>query len=169
LRRFVNEDAPRIMALNAEASTRRWLPSHVYTTIDAATSALEFLVSCYSAGHPRLGPYVLAIEHGDTGRLLGHVGFSPLGNEVEVSYAIAESVRGRGYGSEALVHACRWIADVYTLQHVLAVTASANVASRRTLERASFVHAEEEIMAFQGVDQSVSRYCWQASVNKGGA
>jgi RimJ/RimL family protein N-acetyltransferase len=159
-----------LMALNAEASTRRWLPSHVYATADDALSALEFLISSYSApGHPQLGPYVLAIEHGDTGRLLGHVGFSPLGSEVEVSYAIAESARGRGYGAESLVHACNWIADAFTVSRVLAVTAFANVASRRTLERASFVHAQDEDMLFQGVQQAVSRYCWHALVNRSGA
>jgi len=159
-----------IMALNAEPSTRRWLPSHVYATADDAFSRLEFLISCYSApGHPQLGPYVLAIEHGAGGRLLGHVGFSPLGSEVEVSYAIAESARGRGYGVESLVHACHWIADAFAVARVLAVTASANVASRRTLERASFVHVQDEDMLFQGAKEAVSRYCWHAPINRSGA
>jgi len=159
-----------IMALNAETSTRRWLPSHVYATADDAVSALEFLISSYSApGHPQLGPYVLAIEHGDTGRLLGHVGFSPLGSEVEVSYAIAESARGRGYGAESLVHACNWIAAAFSVSRVLAVTASPNLASRRTLERASFLHTQDEDMLFQGVQQAVSHYCWHALANRSGA
>ena len=154
------------MALNAEASTRHWLPSHVYATADDASSALAFLISCYAApGDPRLGPYVLAIEHGDTGRLLGHVGFSPLGSEVEVSYAIAESARGHGYGAESLVHACNWIVDAFMVSRVLAVTAFANVASRRTLEQAAFVHVQDEDIRFQGVRQAVSRYCWHALVN----
>ena len=169
LRHFVREDAPVIMALNAEASTRRWLPSHVYATPDDAFSALAFLISCYSApGRPQLAPYVLAVEHRETTRLLGHVGFSPLGGEVEVSYAIAESARGRGHGAESLINACNWIADVFTVSRVVAVTANANVASRRTLERASFVHMEDEDMVFQGNQQTVSRYCWHAPVNRDG-
>ena len=170
LRHLVHEDALAMMALNAEASTRRWLPSHVYATAEDASSRLAFLVSCYSApGHPQLGPYVLAIELRDTRRLIGHVGFSPLGSEVEVSYAIAESTRGRGYGAEALVHACHWIADVFKVPRVLAVTACANVASRRTLDRASFVHAHDEDMIFQGVPQAVSRYFWHAPADGGEA
>jgi RimJ/RimL family protein N-acetyltransferase len=170
LRHFVRGDAPLIMTLNAETSTRRWLPSHVYATVDDAMSALEFLISSYSVpGDPQLGPYVLAIEHRDTARLLGHVGFSPLGSEVEVSYAIAESARGRGYGAESLVHACRWIVKAFPVSRIMAVTASGNVASRRTLERASFVHAQDEEVVFQGVQQGVSRYCWNAPVNRSGA
>ena len=129
-----------MMALNAEASTRHWLPSHVYPSLEVASSRLAFLISCYSApGHPQRGPYVLAVDHKDEAKLLGHVGFSPIDNEVEVSYAIAESFRGRGYGTEALVRACNWLADEFAVPRILAITESANVISRRLLERASFV------------------------------
>jgi RimJ/RimL family protein N-acetyltransferase len=161
LRHFVLEDAPAIMALNAEASTRRWLPSHVYASVDDAVAALRFLIACYCApGDPRRGPYVLAIDHAGTDRLLGHVGFSPLGDEVEVSYAIAEAARGKGYAAEALVHACSWIACAFAIPHVLAVTATDNLASRRALARASFAHMQDEVMMFQGAQRAVSRYGW---------
>jgi RimJ/RimL family protein N-acetyltransferase len=147
------------MALNGEVSTRHWLPSHVYASLDDAVAALEFLISCYAApGHPRLAPYVLAIEDAGTRELLGHVGFSPLDAEVEVSYAIAEAARGRGYATEALVHACNWLADACEVPSVLAITATANVPSRRLLERATFAHERDELRRFQGAEQTVSRY-----------
>jgi hypothetical protein len=54
LRHFVPEDVARIMALNAESSTRLWLPSHVYPTLEDADSALAYLISCYkNPGHPQ--------------------------------------------------------------------------------------------------------------------
>lgn len=159
LRHFVAADVPVIGALNGEVSTRRWLPSHVYATQEAAAAAIGFLMSCYAEpGDPRLAPYVLAIEHGDEGKLLGHVGFSPFDGEVEISYAIAESARGRGHATEALVHACDWLAGAYGVTSVLAVTASENLASRRTLDRASFAHVRDEVMLFQGASEAVSRY-----------
>jgi RimJ/RimL family protein N-acetyltransferase len=152
------------MALNGEPSTRRWLPSHVYASLDEAVAALRFLISCYAApGDPRLGPYVLAVGHSNSGQLLGHVGFSPLDSEVEVSYAVAETARGRGYAVEALVHACGWIAETYDVTRVVAITASENVASRRTLERASFAHERDQVRSFQASKRSVSCYRWHAS------
>ena len=162
LRHIVVEEAARMMELNGEPSTRRWLPSHVYADMSEAKSRMQYLISCYaSPGDPRFGPYVLAVEHLASGALLGHVGFSPLDNEVEASYAIAEGSRGRGYGSEALLYACQWAADNFNLPSILAITESENTPSRRTLERAAFVHAEDTVMPFQGSQQTVSRYLWR--------
>lgn len=159
LRHFVLEDAARILALNAEPSTARWLPSHVYADLDEARAALGYLIGCYTKpGHPAQGPYVLAVDELASGQLIGHVGFSPLDDEVEVSFAIAESMRGRGYGVEALVSACDGVGAAYELPAILAVTAAQNLASRRTLDRAGFVHQRDETMSFQGTPQSVSRY-----------
>jgi RimJ/RimL family protein N-acetyltransferase len=95
-----------MMELNGEPTTRRWLPSHVYPDLATAKARMQYLISCYSSpGDPCHGPYVLAVEHIASGALIGHVGFSPFNGEVEVSYAIAENARGRGYGPEALVRA----------------------------------------------------------------
>jgi RimJ/RimL family protein N-acetyltransferase len=148
--------------LNGEPSTRRWLPSHVYADLSEATSRMRYLISCYSSpGNPRLGPYVLGIDHLASGELLGHVGFSPFDTDVEVSYAIAEGSRGRGYGSEALLRACQWAAENFDLPSFLAITESDNAPSRRTLELAAFVHAEDTVMKFQGSQETVSRYLWR--------
>ena len=159
LRQFSVEDASAVLALNAEPSTKRWLPSHAYGNFAEAREAMEFLVSCYTEpGHPRRGPYVLAVAHKESAALLGHVGFSPLDEEVEVSYAIAESQRGQGLGAEALDHACTWVALHFKLQHVIAVTSVENAASRRLLEKAKFRFQIGESMRFQGAEQRVVRY-----------
>ena len=162
LRHLVAEDAPRLMALNAEPSTRRWLPSHVYPSPEVAAEALRFLVSAYaSPGDPRLGPYVLAVDDAGSGELLGHVGFSPLDGDVEVSYAIAESARGRGLGVEAIRQGCVEVARTFELPSIVAVTAADNAASRRSLERAGFIHERDEPRRFQGQEALVSRYRWR--------
>lgn len=158
------------MALNAEPTTSQWLPSHVYPTLDEASSRIEYLISCYSEpGHPLQGPYVLAVEHKLTSRLLGHVGFSEFSGEVEVSYAIAEDSRGRGYGTQALVQACSWAAAAFALPRLLAITESANVSSRHLLDRAHFVQVHEALMRFQGKEQLVCRYCWHPQSQGSGA
>jgi RimJ/RimL family protein N-acetyltransferase len=156
-----------MMELNGEPSTRRWLPSHVYADTHEATKRMEYLISCYSSpGDPRLGPYVLAVDHTASGVLLGHVGFSPFDDEDEVSYAIAESHRRRGYGSEALNYACQWATNSFGLARLLAITESENAPSRQTLDRAGFVHSQDSVLRFQGAEQPVSHYIWQPSVAK---
>lgn len=157
-----------MMELNGESSTRRWLPSHVYVDLDEATSRMQYLISCYSSpGDPRLGPYVLAVDHLASGVVLGHVGFSPLDSVVEVSYAIAEASRGHGHGAEALLTACQWAAENWNLPSLLAITEPENAPSRRTLERAAFVHVEDTTMEFQGSMATVSRYVWHRSDGSG--
>jgi RimJ/RimL family protein N-acetyltransferase len=163
LRHFVPEDAAEAMALNAEPTTAAWLPSHVYATPAEAEQAVAYLIDqCADPADPRRGPYVLAVEHLDSGRLLGHVGFSPLDGEVEISYAIAQAWRGRGFGAEAVGAACAWAAAAFGLEKIVALTASANAASRRMLVRAGFVHANDSIRRFQGSEQAVSIYAWLA-------
>ena len=162
LRPIVAEDAARMMELNGEPSTRRWLPSHVYEDMGVASSRMKYLIDCYATpGDPRLGPFVLAVDHIDSGELIGHVGFSPFDNEVETSYAIAESMRGLGYGAEALLCGCQWVAARFDLPSILALTEAENTSSRHTLDRAAFVHVEDMRMPFQGQAQLVSRYVWR--------
>jgi RimJ/RimL family protein N-acetyltransferase len=165
LRALTAGDAVRMMALNGEPSTRRWLPSHVYADAEVAAARMQFLIGCYaSPGDPRQGPFVLAVDDAASGDLLGHVGFSPFDDDVEVSYAIAEASRRRGLGAEALLHGCRWAAQQFNLASVLALTEAENTASRRTLDRAGFVHAGDVVMRFQGSPQTVSRYVWRPAV-----
>jgi RimJ/RimL family protein N-acetyltransferase len=167
LRHLNVEEAARMMELNGEPSTRRWLPSHVYQDANVATSRMHYLISCYSSpGDPRFGPFVLAVELIASGALLGHVGFSPFDSEVEVSYAIAEVSRRRGHGSEALLYSCQWAAEKFNLPSILALTESDNTPSRRTLERAAFVHEEDTLMRFQGTKQLISRYLWRRSIGQ---
>jgi RimJ/RimL family protein N-acetyltransferase len=169
LRHFDPADAPAIRELNGEPSTRRWLPSHVYADLSATQARLERLIASYSVpGSPRLGPYVLAVESASTRALLGHVGFSPLGGEVEVSYAIAEAQRGKGLGGEALRNSLQWLQVAFQIPAVVAVTASDNAASCRLLERTRFNLIGAEAMLFQGAVQTVSRYRWQFEPEKSG-
>jgi RimJ/RimL family protein N-acetyltransferase len=163
LRHFVPADAAAILALNAEPSTRRWLPSHVYGNLEEADAALAELIAwCTTPGDPRRAPHVLAVEESSTSRLIGHVGLSPLEGEVELSYAVAEDARGRGLGREALEAACRWAFTRFALPRLLAITATDNVASRRLLERCGFGHLGDESRRFQGEPTQVSRYVREA-------
>jgi RimJ/RimL family protein N-acetyltransferase len=159
IRHLVLEDAEAMLVLSNEEPSRTWLPSQVYRDQAHAVSALESLIRAYaSPANPTLGPYVLAIEHRLDGTLLGHVGFSPLDDEVEIGFSIAQSHQGRGLATEAIVAATRWAFDSFGLERILGITSAANVASGRALLRAGFVHQENRVMNFQGTGQDVRVY-----------
>jgi len=159
LRQFVPGDAAAALILSQEESARAELPSQVYRDLDHAISELEFLMSQYSTpGDPRHGPYVLAIEHRASSSLIGHVGFSSLDEDVEIGFSIAEKYQRRGFASEAIVAASRWAFEAFALDRILGIASATNLASRRTLERARFVHEGDRAMRFQGIEKEVSVY-----------
>lgn len=159
LRKFVPGDAATALLLSNEETARTGLPSQIYRDYDHALSELEFLISQYSTpGNPKYGPYVLAIEHRDSSTLIGHVGFSPLDDDVEIGFSIAQNYQRRGLACEAIVAASHWVFESFALKRILAITSATNLASKRTLLRAQFAYEGDQTMRFQGVDEKVSVY-----------
>lgn len=157
IRRMLLDDARDLFALSNEEAYRLWLPSQVYRDESHARSVLQFLVDQYSSpAHPRWGPYVLVIEHAADRQIIGHVGFSPFGDDVEVGFAIAQRYQRQGLAVEALAAACSWAHATFQLERILGITSAANLASKRTLGRAGFVHQGDRILNFQGTEQVVS-------------
>ena len=163
IRHLVLQDARAVLELSNEETSRTWLPSQICRSHRHAVSILERLIGQYSTpANPRHGPYVLAIEHRTSGRLIGHVGFSPLDEDVEIGFAIAQGYQRQGLATEAIIAASRWAFQAFELDRILAITSAANVASKRALSRAQFAYEGDKMMNFQGIKQSVSVYAlWQ--------
>lgn len=156
LRAFVPGDASKVFQMSQEDGMRTWLPSQVYRDEARAASVLASLISQYSApGDPRLGPYVLGVQVRSAGELVGHVGFGPLGEAVEVGFAIESVHQRKGIATEAVRAGCEWAADAFSIATILGVTAAQNSASQGVLLRAGFVRQKEEVMRFQGLEQPV--------------
>lgn len=162
LRHLVPEDARTMRILSNEEPSRVWLPSQIWNDDAHASARLQYLIDCCSApADPRLGPYVLAIEHRADRQLIGHVGFSPFEDDVEIGFAIAQDYQRQGLATEAIVAGSRWAFEAFELGRILGITARANVASQRSLSRAGFIYEGERVMNFQGDEQSVSVYALQ--------
>ncbi|MEK7348364.1 MAG: GNAT family N-acetyltransferase [Candidatus Eisenbacteria bacterium] len=156
LRAFVSEDAPKVFQMSQEGGMRTWLPSQVYRDEAHAASALASLISQYSVpGDPRIGPYVLGVQVRSVGELVGHVGFGPLGEAVEVGFGIERVHQCKGIATEAVRAACEWAADAFSIATIIGVTAAQNSASQGVLLRAGFVRQKEDFMRFQGREQPV--------------
>jgi RimJ/RimL family protein N-acetyltransferase len=159
LRPFELGDVAAVWALSNEPASRQWLPSQVHADEGEARGVLKSLIEQYAApADPRGGPYVLAVDHRVDGTLIGHVGLSPFGGEVEVGFAVAEAYQRQGFAVEAVVAACRWAFGRFGLPRILAIAAKSNDASRKVLARAGFVHRADRFMCFQGTEQAVSEY-----------
>lgn len=156
LRPFRPEDAPKVFRMSREHRSRRWLPSQVYRDEAHAASVLAHLIAQVAdPADPRRGPYVLGIELLATGDLIGHVGLSPLGEGVEIGFAIERAQERRGYATEAVRAMCAWAIGTFPLFAILGVTDAGNTASQRTLVRAGFVRHNETVQRFQGREQPV--------------
>jgi ribosomal-protein-alanine N-acetyltransferase len=161
LRALVPEDAGKMFRMSQEDGMRTWLPSQVYQDEAHASSVLDFLISQYSEpGDPRIGPYVLGTEIRSSGELVGHVGFSPLDDAVEVGFAIESAHQGKGLATEAVRAACEWAADAFSMATILGVTAVQNKASQGVLQRAGFARQKQEVISFQGKDQPVIYFAY---------
>ena len=168
IRQLVPGDARDLLALSNEEAFRAWLPSQVYRDESHARSVLEFLIDQYSGpANPRQGAYVLAIEHKVDRTLVGHVGLSPIDDDVEIGFAVAARYQRRGFAVEALVAVSRWAFEDFELDRILGITSTAHIASQRTLVRAGFVHQEDKILKFQGTQQPVSVYALSAGSRPG--
>jgi ribosomal-protein-alanine N-acetyltransferase len=162
LRELVPDDASKVYRMSQEEGVRTWLPSQVYRDLAHATSVIAFLISQYGApGDPRLGPYVLGVQVKRTGELVGHVGFSPLGEDVEVGFAIESAHQRQGLAPEAVGAACEWAVEAFELETILGVTAARNKASQGVLLRAGFDRLKEEVMRFQGREQPVILFAYR--------
>lgn len=158
LRRFTPRDARRIFELSREDGMRTWMPNQVYRDEAHAAAVLAHLAShCRADTDLATSPFVLGIELRATRQLVGHVGLSPLFDDVEIGFAVAQSEQRRGIASEAVRALCDW-AQARVRTRIVGIAAKENIASRKVLARTGFRLDLEKIMRFQGVEQPVAIY-----------
>jgi ribosomal-protein-alanine N-acetyltransferase len=159
LRRFVTQDAGKVFAMSRESGMRTWIPDQVYESEGAALDVLRYLIAKYkNPATPARAPYVLGVCLLSSSELIGHVGLSPLGHQVEIGYAIEDRHQGRGFASEAVAAMSEWGIRRFNLPQVLGIVASENIASCRVLENAGFVLADESMGRLHGRPGLVRTY-----------
>ena len=159
---FVPDDAAKALQMSQEESMRTWLWSQVYRDEAHAASVLAFLISQYSIADPAIAPYVLGVQFRESSELIGHVGFSPLYDAVEVGFAIESAYQRKGIATEAVRAACEWVVKEFSLATIIGVTAAQNSASQGVLLRAGFAWQKDEVMCFQGREQAVVFFAFAA-------
>ena len=159
LRIFVPEDAPKVFAMSQEFGVRAWLPDQVYEDEQSALEVLRYLIAkCRDPGTPALGPYVLGICLTRSSELIGHVGLSPLSDDVEVGCAVEHRFQGRGFATEAIKAMSEWGMQNFGLSHVLGIVARENMVSCKVLERVGFELIDESMRSLHGKTRLVRTY-----------
>lgn len=154
LRFFAVEDADKIFRMSREEGMRLWIPGQVYHDEAQAGGVVRFLCEQYAhEPDPQNAPYVLGVELKDDRELIGHVGLSATGDDVEIGYAIEEKHQGKGFATEAVRGMTDWALAELKLPCVLGIVASENKASVRVLEKAGYRFVEEK------KKHAFGRYC----------
>jgi [ribosomal protein S5]-alanine N-acetyltransferase len=154
LRPLVLGDTQRMLEMSQEDCARQWLPSQIYRDERHAGTAIEYLIGQFNLdASPTTNAFVFGVEEKATGRLIGHVGLSPLFDTVEVGFGIATSEQRKGYATEGVARVCAWGLERFSLPAIVGVTDRENVASQRVLIRCGFSRKEEKMMRLQGVDR----------------
>jgi ribosomal-protein-alanine N-acetyltransferase len=146
LRHLVPDDAAKIFAMSQESGLRTWLPDQVYQSEEEALAVLQYLDEKYrDPGTPSLAPYVLGVCLIGSNELIGHVGLSPLDEQVEIGYAIEDKYQGQGIASQAVRAMSEWALVHFTLPRILGIVAANNSASCKVLQNADFELIEESM------------------------
>jgi RimJ/RimL family protein N-acetyltransferase len=144
LREFSPEDSGKVFCLSQETGMRDWLPDQVYQDEQNALAVVRYLIEKYkNPGTPAQGPFVLGICLKTNSELIGHVGLSPLGSEVEIGYAIEKKFQGRGYAAQAVAAMSEFAIRQFGLPKILAIVHRENITSCKVLERCGFSLVKE--------------------------
>jgi RimJ/RimL family protein N-acetyltransferase len=103
-----------------------------------------------------LGYGYWAVRERSSGRYMGDVGFADFHREMEPSIAgvpeagwvLAPWAHGRGYATEAMAAACRWMDGTRDFPHTVCILVAQNVASIRVADKTGFT--EELPAVFRG-------------------
>lgn len=144
LHQFVLEDTAKVFAMSRESGIRKWIPDQVYTDERNAYEVLQYLIAQYgNEKAPAQAPCVLGVVLKSSSELIGHVGLSPLGSQIEIGYAIEAKYQNRGYASQAVAAMANWGIQCLSLPLIVGLVSAENVSSCKVLEHAGFSVATE--------------------------
>jgi ribosomal-protein-alanine N-acetyltransferase len=160
IRSLTADDVPAVFRMSQENSLRQFLPDQVYETEKAASDVVDMLMANYARAEVSLAGTVcvLGVCLNDTSELIGHVGLSPLDDQMEIGYAISEQHQGNGYATQAVKSMTQWAMNSGGLSNIVAIVDSINVPSCRVLENAGYELLEEKIRKAFGREGLCRKY-----------
>lgn len=137
LRPLRRDDLDALAEVYLHPQVMRWIGSHTREDV-------EHEIALQVEHQRTLGWSFWAVEHRDTGRMIGDCGLQPLehhGPDVELGYDLHPDAWGRGLATEAARAVVGQAFGPLGVDRVVAVVKPDHVASQRVLEKVGLHHA----------------------------
>lgn len=153
---FDESMAEKVHLNSLDEYTRKFLPDEVFETVDKARETILWLMNCYKSEKNEPLVYPIILKSGDN---IGYVQAVPLNdNEWEVGYHIAERYTSNGYATEAVIAFIAKIMKLLKINSIWGICRADNIASRKVLEKCSFVLERLAVENYKGEQHEVCRY-----------
>lgn len=139
LRRMNMGDAADVFAYSSDPEVSRHVLWDAHRSIYESRAYLRYILRQYKANDPSSW----GIEHMESGRLIGTIGFMWWNHEnrsAEVGYSLSRDYWNKGIMTEALKAAIRFGFDEMQLHRIEAQHETSNPASGRVMEKAGMRH-----------------------------
>ena len=158
---FSPDMAQTVYENSQDTDTRRFVPDEVYSSVEEAREAIEFLMSRYESTD---GPFVYPVITNDGNQNIGYVQLCKLELDEgawEIGYHIAKDFTGKGYATEAVKAFLPAIAKKFNIKEVYGICLAENLASVRVLEKCGFTQIYQGPGNYQGREVQIIKAIWK--------
>ena len=140
-RKLTPDDLPWLIEMRAPEAVNRYLGGIEMQNAGSLAVRLKFYIDCYEQG---LG--MCAMQHRETGELMGTSGLQPLEDtgEIEVGYNFSEKFWRQGYGYESAMAWLGYGFEKCGLDRIVAVAYPENKGSWRIMEKCGMRYEKTE-------------------------
>ncbi len=139
LRKITLNDAEDLFQYGSSVEVTRNVTWYPYETIADAEGFIRHVFAFYEAGTP--APW--AIEHKETGKMIGTVGFGNVEERhfsAEIAYALSHDFWGKGYTTEAVRAIIRIGFEELDFIRIVAQCLPENIASERVMQKVGMTY-----------------------------
>lgn len=154
---FEESMAESVHKNSLDEDNRRFVPDEVFETVEEAHEGIRFLMERYKSLE---GPFVYPVLL-KSGENIGYVQAVKRDEGWEVGYHIAANFTGQGYATEALRAFVPVIMKKLGIDIMWGFCRGDNIASRRVLEKCSFLLEQKHFDDYQGQTQEIYKYLYR--------
>ena len=150
LRKFTKDDAKIVSYNSQRPNVAYFMSDMILENEQSAAEWIEWINSRFNVSESFLA---FAIERNEDNVCIGFIGIGPkaeLNNEIEIVFLIADEYQNKGYASEAGNAIISWAFENCSLDYLVAIVKTDNIASQRVIEKLGYVKIDEREIEYDG-------------------